>query len=148
MSEKRYVVRLSEEERGRLSGLVRTGKAAARKRMHAQVLLKADVGDRGAGWTDERIGEALEIHPNTVKEVRERFVEEGLEAALDRKPHPPREPKLDGEKEARLLAIACGKPPKGRVRWTLRLLADRMVQLDVVDSLSYETVRRTLKKTS
>lgn len=148
MSEKRYVVRLSEEERQQLSGLVKKGRVAGRKRMHAHVLLKADQGDRGPRLTDEQVGEALDIHGSTVKAIRERFVEEGLAAALDRKKLPPRELKLDGEKEARLVAMACGTPPEGRVRWTLRLLADRMVELKIVESLSYETVRRTLKKTS
>ena len=151
MSEKRYIVSLTEQEREDLRALVRRGprKVAAYKRVHARVLLKADEGDEGPAWTDERIAEALEIHANTVKALRKRCVEEGLEAALDRKKQcrPSVERKLDGAKEARLIALACSEPPEGRRRWTLRLLADKAVELQIVDSVSYETVRRTLKET-
>jgi len=145
---KRYVVRLTGAERAKLLGLVRTGKVAAHKRVHSRVLLKADEGKHGPGWTDDEIAEALEIHRNTVHNIRKRFVEQGLEAAVNRKKLPPRLRKLDGAQEARLLAVACGPPPEGRARWSLRLLADRLVELDVVDTISYETVRQTLKKTS
>lgn len=147
MPKKRYVVRLTKAERQRLQQLVRTGKVAAHKRMHAQVLLKADEGKEGPGWTDDEIAEAVEVHRNTAANIRERFVEQGLEAALGRKKLPPRGRKLDGAKEARLIAIACGPPPAGRAKWSLRLLADRLVELEIVDSISHEAVRRTLKKT-
>jgi transposase len=149
---KRYVVRLTEEERTDLLALVRKGKRkiAARKRIHAQVLLKADEGDHGPSWVDERIAEAFDVHRTTIASMRQRFVEEGLESALNRRKHPPRPEKkiLDGEKEARLIAIACGPPPEGRARWTLALLADQLVRLEIVETVSYETIRRTLKKTS
>jgi len=146
---KRYVVRLTGEERASLQRLVSAGKAAARKILHAHVLLQADEGSDGPGWPDTQISEALSVHPNTVAGIRERFVERGLEAALNRKKQdrPSRLPKLDGKGEAYLIAMRCGPPPQGRKRWTLQLLADRLVALQVVDSLSYETVRRTLKKT-
>jgi transposase len=146
---KKYIVRLEETERAELTRLVSVGKAAARKLVHARVLLKADAVPGGPGWTDAQIAEALDMHPNTVVGIRQRFVEQGLEAALNRKKRatPPRPRRLDGRQEARLIALACGRPPEGRARWTLRLLADRMVALNVVEDLSYETVRRTLKKT-
>lgn len=147
---KRYIVRLSESERSELEALVSKGKVAARKRKHAQVLLKADEGPAGAGWTDERIVEHVEMHRNTVAGIRKRFVEEGMISALNRNKQIrlSRERVLDGEAEARLIAISCGAAPAGRTRWTLRLLADRLVELDIVDSISHETVRQTLKKTN
>lgn len=145
---KKYVVTLSDVERAELQALLAKGKAAARKLTHAQILLKVDRA--GPNWTDEEAAEAFEVHTNTVRAIRERFVNEGLESALNRKRQvrPSRERKLDGAKEARLIAVACGSPPEGRVRWTLRLLANELVQLQVVDTVSYETVRQTLKKTS
>lgn len=145
---KKYVVTLSAEERQALSGFVTRGKAAARKLTHARILLKADSGSEGPGWTDQQIADSLEVDPGTVEEVRKRWVLEGLEAALNRRP-PRREykRKLDGRGEAQLVALACSAPPEGRSRWTLRLLADKMVELEYVDSLAHETVRRTLKKT-
>jgi hypothetical protein len=147
---KRYVVRLNGDERADLQRLVRAGKAAARKILHAHVLLQADEGPDGPGWHDTQISEALSVHCNTVAGIRERFVEHGPEAALNRKKQdrPSRPPKLDGKGEARLIAARCGPPPQGHKRWTLQLLADRLVALQVVDDISYETVRRTLKKTS
>lgn len=150
MTQKRYVVRLTGAERARLEDLVRRGRVWALRRRHAHVLLKADEGRQGPAWTDEEIAEAFEIHADTVRNIRRRYVEEGLEAALDRKKQPPRLHlrKLDGAQEARLLAVACGPPPKGQARWSLRLLADRVVELEIVDSISYETVRQVLKKTS
>jgi transposase len=124
------------------------GKAAARKLTHARILLKADVAGGGPGWNDERIAEGLEVGCATVERVRKEFVEEGLDAALERRrPRRLYLRKLDGEGEAHLVALACQKPPEGRSRWTLQLLADRMVQLEYVDEISYQTVRRTLKKT-
>lgn len=147
-AEVKYVVRLSSEERASLETLVKTGKRAADVRLRAQVLLKADVGEEGPGWTDARIAEALDVGLSTVHRLRQRLVEEGLEAALVRKPSRQARPrKLDGANEARLIAVACAKPPEGRARWTMRLLADRLVELEVVDSISDETVRRVLKKT-
>jgi len=146
---KKYVVRLTSEERAKLQRLVSVGKAAARKILHARILLQADQGPDGPAWTDVQIAGALTAHPRTVAGVRERLVEQGLEAALNRKKqeHPSRSPKLDGKAEARLIALRCGEPPQGRIRWTLHLLADRLVELRAVDSVSYETVRRALKKT-
>jgi transposase len=147
---KRYVIRLSEGERNRLTALVSKGKAAARKRLHAQVLLKADVSAAGAGWTDRQIVEALGVGERTVQAIRQRCVEEGLDAALERKKQcrPSRQRVLDGAKEARLVALCCGKVPSGQARWTLRLLADELVRLEIVDTVSHETVRQALKKTS
>ena len=147
---KRYVVRLTEEERKELQGLVSRGRAAARKITHARVLLQVDEGPEGPGATDREIAKVFGVNSNTVAGVRQRFVEEGLEAALNRKkpPLPPRSPILDGEGEARLIALRCGEPPEGRTRWTLHLLAEKLVALQVVERISYETVRRVLKKTS
>ena len=148
MPMKHYVVTLTAAERSSLQALIAKGKVAAKKRLHAQILLKADAGPEGEGWKDQRIGEAFDVGRRTVERVRQRFVEEGLETALVRKPQQNRIPrKIDGEAEAHLIAAACGKPPEGRKRWTLQLLADRLVQLEMVDTVSSETVRRTLKKT-
>jgi transposase len=145
---KRYVVRLTYEERGRLEALVGHGRAHARKLLYGRILLKADAAN-GDRWTDERIAEALEVSAATVARERRRFCEEGLEVALmPRKPGRPRRRVLDGRAEAHLVALACSEPPEGRGSWTLRLLADRMVELGHVEGVSRETVRRTLKKTS
>jgi transposase len=148
MGVKKYIVRLTEEERKGLTAVASKGRASARKIGHARVLLKVD-GD-GPNWTDEQAAEAFGIRANTVRDIRQRFVEEGLESALERKRRnePPTPRKLDGAGEARLIAVACGEPPEGRARWTLRLLAGKMVELAIVDGISHETVRRTLKKTS
>ena len=147
---KRYKVTLEAEERQRLHDLIAAGQAAARKLTHARILLKADAAEGGPAWPDHRIADALEVSTATVERVRQRFVELGLDAALDRKrrERPPRQIKLDGRAEARLIALACSQPPDGRAGWTLRLLADRLVELEVVESVSRETVRRALKKTS
>lgn len=146
---KKYRVTLAAEERLLLQALIAAGKAAAKALAHARILLKADEGGGGPAWPDHRIAEALEVGVATVERVRQRFVELGLEAALRRKPQdrPSREPVLDGRGEARLAALACSAPPDGRKAWTLRLLADRLVELEVVDSVSKETVRQALKKT-
>jgi transposase len=147
--EVKYVVRLSSEERMSLETLVKTGKRAADTRLRAQILLKADVGEGGLGWTDARIAEAFDVGLSTVHRQRQRLVEEGLEKALARKPSRQTRPrKLDGEKEARLIAVTCAKAPEGYARWTMQLLADRLVELKLVDAISDETVRRTLKKTN
>ena len=146
--EAKYVVRLTMEERGTLESLVAGGRAAADKLLRARMLLKANVGQGGPGWSDEKIAEAFEVGVSTIHRLRQRLVEDGLQAALVRKPRSRhRVPKLDGEKEARLVALACSDPPEGRGRWTLQLLADKLVQLQVVDSISDETVRLRLKKT-
>ena len=144
---KRYIVRLTPGEREELACLVSKGKAAAYKIMRAHILLKADAD--GPGWFDRQIAEAFGCHARTVENVRRRLVLEGLPAALERKKRarPPRTPILDGAGEARLIALACSEPPEGRARWTLGLLADKLVELNVVDGISYQTVRRTLKKT-
>lgn len=146
---KKYVVRLNPEEQSQLSQMIQSGKAAARALLHARILLKADTDPAAPAWSDEAIGDALEVHATTVARVRQRFVEEGLEAAL--RPRPTKRPyarKLDGAAEAHLIALACSPAPAGQARWSLRLLADRLVELKQVGSVSYETVRRTLKKTN
>jgi hypothetical protein len=145
---KRYVVVLPEAERALLHTLIGRGSASARALTHARILLKANQGEAGPGWTDASIAAALEVHPTTVARVRALYVTAGLGAAVYRKA-PEREYRrtLDGEQEARLVALACSTPPEGRTRWTLRLLADRLVTLGVVDSVSYETVRQALKQT-
>jgi transposase len=146
---KKYIVRLTPDERDQLLPMVRGGKAAARALLHARILLKADQDQEAAAWSDEAISEALEVHATTVARVRQRFVEQGLDAALRPKPTTRQyERKLDGAAEAHLIALACGPAPEGRAQWTLRLLADKLVELEHVGSVSHETVRRTLKKTS
>jgi transposase len=144
---KRYVVRLSDDERQELQELVSTGKAAAYKIKHANILLNIDVN--GQGLTDEEAATALSCHRHTVANLRQRLVEQGLAAALERKPSktPPRQRVCDGEAEAKLIALRCGKPPVGRARWTLRLLADKAVELEIVPAICHETVRQVLKKT-
>ena len=146
---KRYVVRLSAEERERLEGLIRKGKSPARRLLKARILLKADVSDAGEGWSDSRIIEALETSPSMIYRVRKQLVEEGLEAVLSRKQRatPAVARIFDGEKEAKLIALACCKPPKGRARWTLRLLEEKVVELGIVERASDSTIGRTLKKT-
>ena len=145
---KKYIVTLMEEERRMLQEMLSRGKAAARKLMHARILLKADAAAGGPAWEDQRIAEALEVGRATVERVRQEFVEEGFEAALERRqPRRVYRRKLDGDGEAHLVALACQEPPEGHSRWTLQLLADRMVQLEYIDQISYQTVRRTLKKT-
>jgi transposase len=145
---KRYRVTLTADERDELGRLLARGKADVRKIKHAQILLKADEAEGGPGWPDQRIAEALEVGIATVERVRRRFVEEGLASALSPYRGGKRiyEHKLDGAQEAHLIALACSAPPEGRARWTLRLLARRMVELAYVDTLSYETVRQILKK--
>jgi transposase len=146
---KKYKVTLTAEERQQLHDLTTAGKAAAKKLLHAHLLLKADAAEGGPAWPDQRIADAFEVSTATVVRVRQRFVERGFEAALGRKKQdrPSRPRKLDGAAEARLIALACSKPPEGRAAWTLQLLADKLVELQVVDSVCDETVRRVLKKT-
>jgi transposase len=150
MARKTYLVTLSPEERQWLAALVKAGRRSALTLTRARILLKADQAPGGPAWEDARIVEALDCGLRTVERVRQRFVERGLEAALSRKPQdrPSRQRKLDGAAEARLIAVACSAPPLGRARWTLTLLADKLVELEVVDSVCDETVRRVLKKTN
>ena len=146
---KKYIVTLTAEERQILQAMLSKGKAAARKLMHARILLKADASPGGPGWKDDQIAEGQEVGRATVERVRQQFVEEGFEAALERRrPRRQYRRKLDGDGEAHLIALACSRAPEGRSCWTLQLLADRMVQLEYVDQVSDQTVRRTLKKTS
>jgi hypothetical protein len=149
ISVKRYVVRLSGEERERLEAMIRKGKSAARRLLKARILLKADVSESGEGWSDSRIIKALETSASMVYRVRKQLAEEGFEAVLSRKQRatPAVQRIFDGEKEAKLIALACSKPPKGRARWTLRLLENKVVELNIVDRASDSTIGRTLKKT-
>lgn len=142
---KKYLVTLNEEERQHLEQLLAKGKAAARTLRHAQALLKAD---QPVGWKDTDIADAFGLSVRTVERLRQRFVEEGLQAALKPKPVPHLPRKIDGSVEAHLIALACSDPPQGRQRWTLRLLAGKLVELGLVESLSHEGVRQVLKKTS
>jgi hypothetical protein len=144
---KRHIVVLSEAERARLHTLIGRGVAPASALTHARILLRANQGEAGPSWTDAAIGAALEVNPATVARIRRKYVAAGLDAAVYRQP-PARSyrRRLDGEQEARLVALACSAPPEGRKRWTLRLLADRLVALEVVESVSYETVRQALQQ--
>jgi transposase len=145
----KYRVTLSPEERETLAALISRGRAAARKLTHARILLQADATPGGPAWTDEKIVAALQVGAATVHRVRQAWVEEGLEVALNRqKPTGRQYRKLDGAQEARLVAVACSTPPEGRAAWTLQLLADQLVELKVVDTIGRECVRTTLKKTN
>jgi hypothetical protein len=143
---KKYIVRLSDSEREDCEQVIKKLKGTSQKVRRAHLLLKADV--EGPAWTDERIAEAFNCRVRTIEKLRKRFVTEGFEDALNRKSRqtPPKPPKLDGEREAKLIALRLGKPPAGYGRWTLRLLADKLVELEVIDSISHEAVRQTLKK--
>jgi transposase len=146
---KKYPVALTPAERDDLMTLIGAGVAPARKLLHARILLKADQGPGGPAWVDDRIADAVEVSQPTVARVRRRFAEEGPDAALNRRMAARTyRRKLDGEQEARLVAVCCGDPPDGAARWSLRLLADKLVELEVVEAISHETVRRTLKKTN
>lgn len=142
MPKKKYLVDLSTDEREQLQLLIRRGKSSARKLTRARILLQA-----ADGFTDDEIVAALNVGVATVERIRKRFVESGLEA-INERPRPGKKPKLDGKAQARLIAEACSKAPDGRQRWTLKLLADRVVELKLADSCSYELVRRALKKTN
>jgi transposase len=145
---KLYRVQLSVEQRQHLKSLISTGSPSSASNRHARILLKADRAPEGPGWSDEQIAEALEISTRTVMRVRQTFAQAGLQRAIQRqKHHGPYPRKIDGQVEAHLIALVCSEPPLGHKRWTLRLLSDRLVELVDLDSLSYETVRRTLKKT-
>lgn len=146
MRYKKYHVYLTAEEKEHLKQIVKKGIGRARQIQRAHILLKADVSE-GQGWTDQQIRDTFHLARNTVSKIRKRFSEVGLEETVKRK-HPNREyvTRLDGEQEAHLVALACSEPPEGHARWTLRLLAEHMVTLEYVDSVSYETVRQVLKK--
>jgi transposase len=144
---KRYIVRLTADERERLESMVNRGREAAYRRRHAQVLLLADEGEQGSGLIDREVAERVGCTRRTVEQIRERCVCEGLEAALERKKRSrERSRVLDGEGEARLVSLACSEPPEGRARWTLKMLGDQLVELEVVESISTEAVRQILKK--
>ena len=149
MVRKKYIVSLTAEEREKLEQLTTTGKVTAYKMNHGRILLKADTNQEDGGWTDEAISQALDVSVATIERVRQRFVETSLDSALSRQVQQQRKPRrLDGEQEARLVAITCSEAPEGHARWSLRLLAERMVELEYVESVSHETIRQTLKKTT
>jgi transposase len=145
---KKYIVRLTAEEKKELENLMKKGKTQAYRIKHANILLAVDAD--GPNWPDHQVAKAYKCHQNTVVNVRRRFVEQGFEAALERKKQqaPSRKRIIDGEKEAKLISIACSKPPQGSAKWTMEMLADKLVALKVVDSVSGQTVWRTLKKTN
>lgn len=145
--QKKYIVRLSEEERNQLQEVVKTLSGSSQKVRRAQILLKADA--EGANWSDRKIAEAFNCRTRTVETIRQRLVEQGFEIALNgkKRSHPPTEKLLDGEQEAQIIALRLGQPPAGYANWSLRLLARKVVELEIVESVSHETVRKTLKKT-
>lgn len=147
---KKHIVRLSTEERRILTKLITSGRGPARMFARARILLKADQGSQGPGWPDKRIGEALDVTAQTIERVRKQLVQEGFDAVLSRRKYTQKvsRKKIDGDVEAHLIALSCSEPPPGRARWTLRLLADSIVELGYVESISHEAVRQTLKKTS
>ena len=149
MPKKKYIVALTNFEREDLEQLTKKGKIAAYKMNHARILLLADINQKGGGWSDLRISESLNVGHATIERVRQRFVEQGIESALTRKKQQNRRAKIiDGEKEAYLIAIACSETPKGQAKWTLQMLADKMIELEYVEKVSPETIRKTLKKTN
>ena len=147
---KKHVVRLSMEERKTLKKLINSGRGPARMFTRARILLKADQSDNGPGWADERISEAFDVTIQTIERIRKQFVEEGFDAVLSRREYTQKvsRKKIDGDVEAHLVALSCSEPPEGRARWTLRLLADSIIELGYVESISHEAVRQTLKKTN
>lgn len=147
--QKKYKVKLTPNQRKQLLQVIHNGKQKAKTNTHARILLQADSGKEGPGLKAKVIAASLNIHERTVHRVRERFANEGLESALYRKKHRRYKPrKLDGDQEAHLIALCCGAPPEGRKEWTLKLLSERLVQLEIIDSISRSTVHRTLKKTN
>ena len=145
----RYHVKLTKTEREELLSFISKNRVSAKKYLTARILLKADAGEDGESWSNDKIADAFETSIRSVVRLRKQFVEEGLEASLNRKAYPKtRHRKLDGFDSAHLIAMCCGIPPNGRARWTLRLLADKLVALKIVDTVSHETIRKTLKKTS
>ena len=149
MSRKKYVVELSHDERDRLKAVISKGKTAAKTILKARILLKADQGPSGEGWTDDRIIRALDTNQSMATRVRRQLVEEGMTAVLSRRKRktPPIPPIFDGEAQARLTALACSEPPAGHSRWSIRLLADKVVELKIVENAHFNTVGRALKKT-
>ena len=149
MSRKKYVVELLSDEREHLKSVISKGKAAAKTILKARILLKADQGPLGEGWTDDRICQALDTNESMTARVRRQLVEEGMMAVLSRKKRttPPIQPIFDGEAQARLTALACSEPPPGHARWSIRLLADKVVELKIVEQVHFNTVGRALKKT-
>jgi len=147
---KKYNVRLSKDERATIKKLMTSGRGPARMFTRARILLKADQSDEGPGWSDERISEALEVTVQTIERVRKQLVEEGFDAVLSRREYKQKvsRKKIDGDMEAHLIALSCSDPPEGRARWTLRLLADTVVELGYVENISHEAIRQTLKKTN
>ena len=147
---KKYNVRLSKDERATIKKLMTSGRGPARMFTRARILLKADQSDEGPGWSDERISEALEVTVQTIERVRKQLVEEGCDAVLSRREYKQKvsRKKIDGDMEAHLIALSCSDPPEGRARWTLRLLADTVVELGYVENISHEAIRQTLKKTN
>lgn len=146
---KKYRVKLSTEQRQQLKDLISTGSLSNAANRHARILLKADAAPGGHGWTDEQISDAFDVNIRTVMRVRQTFVQAGLDRAVyHKKPSGPYSHKIDGEVEAHLVALVCSPPPPGQVRWSLRLLSDRLVELVDLESVSYETVRLALKKTN
>lgn len=149
MPQKKYIVNLTNSERAELEKLIKKGKIAAYKMNHARILLLADVNQQNGGWTDRKISLGLNVGQATVERVRQKFVCEGIESALSRKKQQNRRSKIiDGEKEAYLIAIACSKTPTGQGKWTLQMLADKMIELSYVEKVSRETIRKALKKTN
>ena len=146
MPSKTFQVELSLAERARLQALVTNGSATVHTHIHARILLKADAAPGGPAWTDEQLGAAFDLSVRSVMRVRQTFVTQGLDAALARRPPGPRLHKIDGAIEAHLIALVCSPPPEGRARWSLRLVSERLVELVDLESVSHETVRRTLKK--
>lgn len=144
----KYVVRLTAQERAELEAMTRQRRIAADKQLRAKILLQADQGESGPAWQDQQLIEAFGVSRSKIMRLRRQLVLEGFQAALSRRTSAPRRRKLDGEQEARLIAVACSAPPAGRAKWTLQLLADQLVELKVVDSISNECVRQTLKKTT
>lgn len=147
---KKYSIVLTQEQRQSLEKLISSGEASARKLTHARILLKADDGPYGPGWSERQIQEALEVSESTVRRVRHRFLEGGVDLALNRHPQPPRpqKRKLDGAQEAQVVAVLCGPVPDGYEQWSLRLVSRRLVELEITDQVSHETVRQVLKKTN
>jgi len=146
---KKYIVFLTAEEQEKLKKIISSGRGPTRLFTHARILLKADQNEGAPGWNDQQISQALDITVQTVERLRRQFVEEGFESVLSRREYKQKisRKKIDGEVTAHLIALACSKPPEGRTRWTLRLLADSMIELQYVDQISHEAIRQTLKKT-
>jgi len=147
---KKYIVRLSDDEREQLKKIITSGRGAARMFTRARILVKADQSEKGPAWSDEKISEALDVTVQTIERIRKQLVEEGFDSVLSRHEYKQKvsRKKVDGEVEAHLIALSCSKPPEGRVRWTLRLLAEKVVELGYIESISHEAIRQTLKKTN